>query len=56
MDKDVFIHVMKKWTSNDTKKIYILNKFMNIKKQLQKLEERAMKVKTEIKVEVYDID
>ena len=67
MDKDVFIHAMKKWTSNDTKKIYILNEFMNIKKQLQKLEERAMdvsnflfehdmKVKTEIKDEDDDID
>ena len=71
MDKDVFIHVMKKWTSNDKKKIYILNEFINIKNEIeqlqQQLEKRAMdvsnflfehdmKVKTEIKDEVDDID
>ena len=71
MDKDVFIHAMKKWTSNDTKKIYMLNEFIHIKNEIeqlqQQLEKRAMdvsnflfehdmKVKTEIKDEVDDID
>lgn len=47
MDKDVFIHLMKRWTANDFKKNHLLTEFINLKndtEHLHKLEKEALNV------------
>ena len=47
MDKDVFIHLMKRWTANDFKKNHLLNEFINLKNEIEhlhQLEKEALNV------------